>query len=248
MKKYKFLFSFIFIFLVGLNLISPIDVFAEANVGALSCQYDNVAGLSTSGNSSVSFSINVNSRDVPTISNCVVTNSDGSTSSCRYSNVGLGASIQKNSSDEYSCPQNIYVCSNCSNNIYFAAPTAAGRQYSSFSISNYSYQPYEDIVSTCSDYALANLLYIVQRIMTLVQIIAPILAIVALSITAGKMMMHPDDKKSFSGFKNTIIALLIVFLLPFIINFSMKLAGNNFDFTTCWNNANTIHEQINSTN
>jgi len=106
----------------------------------------------------------------------------------------------------------------------------------------------ESVVSVCSDYALANLLYIVQRIMTLVQIIAPILAIVALTITAGKMMMNPDDKKSFSGFKNTILALLIVFLLPFIINFSMKLAGNNFDFTTCWNNASTIHEQMNSTN
>lgn len=105
-----------------------------------------------------------------------------------------------------------------------------------------------EIVSTCSDYALANLLYIVQRIMSIVQIIAPILGIVALSITAGKMMMHPEDKKSFTGFKNTIVALLVVFLLPFIINFSMKLAGNNFDFSTCWNNANTIHEQINSTN
>lgn len=106
----------------------------------------------------------------------------------------------------------------------------------------------EEVVSVCSDYALANLLYIVQRIMTLVQIIAPILAIAALTITFGKMMMNPDDKKGLSGVKNTIIALFVIFLLPFIINFSMKLAGNNFDFTTCWNNASTIHEQMNSTN
>lgn len=106
----------------------------------------------------------------------------------------------------------------------------------------------QEVVSTCSDYALANLLYIVQRIMGLVQIIAPILGILALSITVSKLMMNPEEKKYIKGIKNTIVALLIVFLLPFIINFSMKLAGNNFDFSTCWNNANTIHEQMNSTN
>lgn len=102
----------------------------------------------------------------------------------------------------------------------------------------------QNIVSGCSDYALANILYIIQKILGLVQIICPILAILALSITVGKMLMNPDDKKGMSGIKNTIIALLVVFLLPFIVNLSMSLAGNDFDFTACWNNANRIHEKI----
>lgn len=103
-----------------------------------------------------------------------------------------------------------------------------------------------DVLSGCSDYALANILFIVQKILGIVMIIAPILAILALSITFGKMLMNPDDKKGMSGVKNTIIALMVVFLLPFIINFSMSLAGNNFDFSSCWNSANTIHDQISS--
>lgn len=103
----------------------------------------------------------------------------------------------------------------------------------------------EDLVSGCSDYALANILYIIQRIMVLVQIIAPILAILALSITVSKMLMNPDDKKGLSGIKNTIIALIVVFLLPFIINFSMSLLDNvNFNFAECWTKANDIHKQI----
>ena len=45
------------------------------------------------------------------------------------------------------------------------------------------------LVSTCGDYGLANVLYIIQRLMTLLQIAVPIVAIVALVRILRKKLM-----------------------------------------------------------
>lgn len=54
----------------------------------------------------------------------------------------------------------------------------------------------------CSDYALASVLGIIKRIITILQIVVPIFLIIGGSITFSKALINPDDgpkaKKKFS--------------------------------------------------
>ena len=80
-----------------------------------------------------------------------------------------------------------------------------------------------DMVSTCGNPALANLFYIAQRFITVIQIIAPILAIIALGINLTKSVINPEDKKNFSMYKNWLIALVMVFAIPTLVNATMGM-------------------------
>ena len=74
------------------------------------------------------------------------------------------------------------------------------------------------IVNTCGDYGLANILFVIQRVMTLFQIIVPIISIVSLITIFLKLLMKPDDSKLKARIKNWILALIIFFILPIIID------------------------------
>ena len=104
-----------------------------------------------------------------------------------------------------------------------------------------------DMVGTCGNPALANLFNIAQRIITIIQILAPILAIVALGINLTKSVMNPDDKKNFSMYKNWIIALVMVFAIPILVNATMGILGEDYDISACWNNAKNANTSGNST-
>ena len=104
-----------------------------------------------------------------------------------------------------------------------------------------------DMVGTCGNPALANLFNIAQRIITIIQILAPILAIVALGINLTKSVMNPDDKKNFSMYKNWIIALVMVFAIPILVNATMGILGEDHDISACWNNAKNANTSGNST-
>ena len=104
-----------------------------------------------------------------------------------------------------------------------------------------------DMVGTCGNPALANLFNIAQRIITIIQILAPILAIVALGINLTKSVMNPDDKKNFSMYKNWIIALVMVFAIPTLVNATMGILGEDYDISACWNNAKNANTSGNST-
>ena len=104
-----------------------------------------------------------------------------------------------------------------------------------------------DMVGTCGNPALANLFNIAQRIITIIQILAPILAIIALGINLTKSVLNPDDKKNFSMYKNWIIALVMVFAIPILVNATMGILGEDYDISACWNNAKNANTPGNST-
>ena len=104
-----------------------------------------------------------------------------------------------------------------------------------------------DMVGTCGNPALANLFNIAQTIITINQILAPILAIIALGINLTKSVLNPDDKKNFSMYKNWIIALVMVFAIPILVNATMGILGEDYDISACWNNAKNANTPGNST-
>lgn len=112
------------------------------------------------------------------------------------------------------------------------------------------------LVSTCGDYGLANVLYIIQRLMALLQIAVPIVAIVALVRIFRKKMMNPDDSKLKGRIKNWLLALIIFFMLPVIIDVVISnadMAFNNkstsdYSVSACWKAAKEHSNVIDTSN
>lgn len=95
------------------------------------------------------------------------------------------------------------------------------------------------IGSACNDAGLAAILAIVKRILTLVQIIGPILAIISGSIHLTMLMKDPDDKKRIPKIRNCGIALVVLFLVPVIVNAVFGWLDNSTQLSSCWNSAST---------
>ena len=101
-------------------------------------------------------------------------------------------------------------------------------------------------IATCSDPALAYVLFYIKKFLTVIQIIGPIVAIIGLTMHLIKMMTSPDNKKNNGLIKNWIIAFLLLFFVPVIINVVMMLFNEKFDLPTCWNKAEQIFNANNS--
>ena len=91
-------------------------------------------------------------------------------------------------------------------------------------------------VSDCSG-GIVSLIATSQKIIHLVQIIAPILLIVMASIYLIRLMNNPDDKKGFSRIKNSFFAAVFIFFVPMIVDVLMGMLGSNFTISACWNAA-----------
>ena len=98
------------------------------------------------------------------------------------------------------------------------------------------------LVSTCGDYGLANVLFVIQRIMALLQFTVPFVAIIALVRIFRKKMMNPDDSKLKGRVKNWILAIVMIFLLPTFVDIAISNADmalndsseSDFTVSACW--------------
>lgn len=91
--------------------------------------------------------------------------------------------------------------------------------------------------STCSDPSLASILYIVKNILNLIELIAPIALIIMLSVNFIRLAKNPDDKKGLPRIKNSVVALVVIFIIPVIVNAVMYMLDDSFTISDCWNNA-----------
>ena len=94
-----------------------------------------------------------------------------------------------------------------------------------------------NIALGCSDPSMASILSATKKIISLIQIIVPILLIIGMSIHIMNLMKNPDDQKAKKKIINSIIAAVLVFFIPMFINVVMAMIGNNTSFSSCWNNA-----------
>ena len=89
----------------------------------------------------------------------------------------------------------------------------------------------------CNNPGLQNILVVVRNLLNLVMILVPIIAIISLAYTFISLMRDPDNKKTFPRVKNTLIACVIVFFIPIIVNTLMFILGESTSFSSCWINA-----------
>ena len=97
------------------------------------------------------------------------------------------------------------------------------------------------MAASCSG-AIAGFVGVFKKILTIIQTIVPILLILAASVSVGKLMMDPEDKgdKLKHSIKNSLIAALLVFLLPMILKLTLDASGDSNSFTACWNSDGKI--------
>ena len=94
------------------------------------------------------------------------------------------------------------------------------------------------VINECQSPMLQGLLSITKTVLLLIEIIAPILLILSLTYNITGIMQNPDDsKKRIAKLKNSVIALVIIFLMPILINVVMGLVGEETTFSNCWKNA-----------
>lgn len=96
-----------------------------------------------------------------------------------------------------------------------------------------------DVINECQSPVLQGFLSITKTVLLLIQIISPLLLILSLTYNITGIMQNPDDsKKRIAKLKNSVIALVIIFFIPILINVVFGLVGENTNFSNCWKNAN----------
>ncbi len=93
---------------------------------------------------------------------------------------------------------------------------------------------------SCNSAALAGVLSALKKIIRLIQIIGPILLIIAIALNVFKLLSNPDDKKIPKKILNSVIAAVLLFFIPMFVNLVMSLMGENFNVSACWNSAGNV--------
>ena len=94
-----------------------------------------------------------------------------------------------------------------------------------------------DVLETCNDSALSTFLPVVKAIMLIIQIAVPTVLLISFTVDFVKLTINPEQKDGFRKILNKLIAAIIVFVLPFIMNVIMGSVGESTEFSNCWNNA-----------
>lgn len=94
-----------------------------------------------------------------------------------------------------------------------------------------------DMISKCSDPALSSTLKVSKNMINLIGMIAPILLIVMSTVNIIQMIINPDEKKKIAKVKNSLLAAVIIFMVPVACNVVMGVLDEKFTISSCWNSA-----------
>lgn len=97
----------------------------------------------------------------------------------------------------------------------------------------------------CSDNGVITVFKFIKDALNLVRFLVPIGLIVWTVIELLKNVLNPDDKDSKKKIGNRVIAGLIVFLVPTIVNLVMNVVdiginsgkGYDYNISECWRKA-----------
>lgn len=99
-----------------------------------------------------------------------------------------------------------------------------------------------DLTAVCGSYEVATLLSVFKRALNLIQMIGPIVGIIALIINFTKLMIIPDEKKLKNVIRNWAIAIIMLFLIPTCVNLVMRLFDDTFTVSKCWNQVDELFD------
>lgn len=109
----------------------------------------------------------------------------------------------------------------------------------------------EALGTCCTDYGLLTILDILRQVLDLIQIVVPIILMVALAIQFTQLLVNPDDKKKTKSLLNKFVAALLCFFVPFLVNLAIGLVPEDigsFQIGACWDTARITREVLKKEN
>ena len=106
-----------------------------------------------------------------------------------------------------------------------------------------------DLSANCTDPGVALIAKIMHTFFTMIQIIGPIVALVALAINILKAVTvneAKDTEKIKKNMQNSLFAMALLFLIPTFVNLvflvlsDVTTVNKNFSIIGCWNDANKV--------
>ena len=99
----------------------------------------------------------------------------------------------------------------------------------------------KDASTACINDSLLNIMRLVRLIIKVLQIAVPVGLILMGTIDMAKSVIAGDEKKikeAQKPFVKRIVAAIIVFLIPYIVNIAINLVVSDAsDWRNCWNTA-----------
>ena len=99
----------------------------------------------------------------------------------------------------------------------------------------------KDESTACIDDSLLNIMRLVRLVIKVLQIAVPVGLILMGTIDMAKSVIAGDEKKikeAQKPFVKRIVAAIIVFLIPYIVNIAINLVVSDAsDWRNCWNTA-----------
>ena len=86
----------------------------------------------------------------------------------------------------------------------------------------------------CNNATLGIILYYFKNILNIIWIVGPLLAIISLTINFIMLVKDPEDKKAPHKIRNSLIALVVLFMIPALVNAFMLIANDSFEISACW--------------
>ena len=92
----------------------------------------------------------------------------------------------------------------------------------------------------CSNEDILSVVYLIKIVVLAIQIAVPIILIVTISLDFAKGVKDGTaPSKILMTCKTKIIAAVVIFIIPFLVNVLLRLAGDSTLFSACWNNADS---------
>ena len=93
------------------------------------------------------------------------------------------------------------------------------------------------LANCCSDYSMVTVLEITRRIFGLIQLIVPIVLVVGSTIQFVQLTINPELKDGFRRILNKLMAALIVFLIPTLVDIVLSTVSSDISVAACWQQA-----------
>lgn len=94
----------------------------------------------------------------------------------------------------------------------------------------------------CNTPGLVSILNIARRVLELIQLIAPIVLVIAGTIQFTQLSINPEMKDGFRRVLNKLMAAFFIFFIPFILDAVLTVVPGDFSVAACWNQAKVSDE------
>lgn len=97
-----------------------------------------------------------------------------------------------------------------------------------------------DLGTCCSDYSLVGILSVTRRVVGIIQFVVPFILIIAGTVQFTQLTVNPELKDGFRKLLNKIIAAIIIFMLPVLVDAVIGVSSNEYSVISCWKQSRTI--------